>query len=321
MNELLISLTPDQSLQVALDALPAGADTPVRIRLSEGVWREKITLTRPNTTLEGAGADRTTILWDDAATDPMEGETGHRGTFRTATLRTDGEHITLRGLHIRNGAVPRERAGQAIALYADGDGFLCEDCRLSGAQDTLFTAPLPPREAQPGGFIGPKRFAPRVPQRQVYRRCRIEGDVDFIFGSAAAWFEDCDIVSIDGREDRSAPFGGYATAASTPEGQRYGYVFNRCRFLSEGCPDGSVYLGRPWRAFARTVLLRCELGAHIRPEGWHDWNKPTFPETGLYAEYACYGPGAAGERVPYARRLSDAEAEAYTLEQFLATAP
>ena len=98
-------------------------------------------------------------------------------------------------------------------------------------------------------------------------------------------------------------------------------MFNRCRFLSEGCPDGSVYLGRPWRAFARTVLLRCELGAHIRPEGWHDWNKPTFPETGLYAEYACYGPGAAGERVPYARRLSDAEAEAYTLEQFLATAP
>ena len=285
MNELLISLTPDQSLQAALDALPAGADTPVRIRLSEGAWREKITLTRPNTTLEGAGADRTTLPWDDAAT------------------------------------APRERAGQAIALYADGDGFLCEDCRLSGAQDTLFTAPLPPREAQPGGFIGPKRFAPRVPQRQVYRRCRIEGDVDFIFGSAAAWFEDCDIVSIDGRADRSAPFGGYATAASTPEGQRYGYVFNRCRFLSEGCPDGSVYLGRPWRAFARTVLLRCELGAHIRPEGWHDWNQPTFPETGLYAEYACYGPGAAGEPVPSARRLSDAEAEAYTLEEFLATAP
>lgn len=311
MPAYTLVLSPADSLQAALDSLPADPALSVHIRLTPGVWHEKITLARPNTTLEGAGPDETTILWQDAATDPMD-DIGHRGTFRTATLRTDGENITLRNLHIRNAAAPREKAGQAIALYADGDHFLCENCRLSGAQDTLFTAPLPPKEVQPNGFVGPKQFAPRVHQRQVYRHCRIEGDVDFIFGGAAAWFENCDIVSVDG---------GYATAASTPEGQRFGYVFHDCRFLAGGCAPHSVHLGRPWREYAKTVLLRCELGTHIRPEGWHDWGKKQFPETGFYAEYACFGPGSEGERAPYAHHLTDEEAAQYTLEAFLATEP
>lgn len=302
----------------ALAALPPYDGAPLCLELAPGEYREKVLLDRPRLVLRGAGTDKTVIRWQDGAKESLE-DGQPRGTFRTATVRVDAPHVTLQGLSIVNDCAPREKAGQAIALYADGDFFLCEGCRLRSFQDTLFTAPLPPKELQKNGFIGPKQFAPRLPQRHTYRRCRIEGDVDFIFGSAAAWFEACDIVSVDGRADRIAHAEGYATAASTPEGQRFGYVFSHCRFLGEGVAEGSVYLGRPWRDYAKTVLLHCELGPHIHPEGWHDWDKPAFHSAGLYAEYGCTGPGAAGERAPFARRLTENEAVAYTYEAFLAS--
>ena len=304
------------ALQRAIDSLPQDG-SPALLRLAPGVYREKVVLARPNTTLEGAGADCTRIVWGDAAY-TLLADGRKRGTFRTATLRTDAPCITLRGLTIENDAAPREAAGQAIALYADGDGLLCEDCRLLGAQDTLFTAPLPPREIEKDGFIGPKQHAPRVAQHHVYRRCLISGDVDFIFGGAAAWFDRCTIQNIDGRSDRSTPYVGYATAASTPEGQRFGYVFSHCRFVGEGVPDGSVYLGRPWREFAKTVLIDCELGAHIAPAGFHDWNKPAAHDTAFYAECGSFGPGASGERCAFSHALSREEADALTLSAFLA---
>ncbi|MDD7175491.1 MAG: pectinesterase family protein [Clostridiales bacterium] len=313
---LVLPNSGEGALQRAIDSLPQDG-SPALLRLAPGVYREKVVLARPNTTLEGAGADCTRIVWGDAAY-TLLADGRKRGTFRTATLRTDAPYITLRGLTIENDAAPREAAGQAIALYADGDGLLCEDCRLLGAQDTLFTAPLPPREIEKDGFIGPKQHAPRVAQHHVYRRCLISGDVDFIFGGAAAWFDRCTIQNIDGRSDRSTPYVGYATAASTPEGQRFGYVFSHCRFVDEGVPDGSVYLGRPWREFAKTVLIDCELGAHIAPAGFHDWNKPAAHDTAFYAECGSFGPGASGERCAFSHALSREEADALTLSAFLA---
>ncbi len=310
-----MTITPDQSLQAAIDSLPNDGSMCV-IKMTEGTWHEKIELCRPDTIILGAGMDKTHILWQDAATDPMD-DIGHRGTFRTATVRTDGKRIHLSQLHIGNTAGPRERVGQCIALYAEGDGLWCTDCRLTGGQDTLFTAPLPPRENLKNGFVGPKQFAPRVPQRQFFFDCRIEGDVDFIFGGASAWFGMCDIVSIDSRQQRDQPYCGYVTAASTPQGQPFGYVFRHCRFLGEGVPDGSVYLGRPWREYARTVLIECELGPHIHPEKWHDWGKKDFAKTGLYALYNCTGPGAQGGCAPFARMLTEDDMKGYGFEDFL----
>ena len=316
-SPIILSVRPGSgALQAALDRLPQDG-TPAVIRLAPGVYREKAVLARSHTTLEGASAGSTRIVWGDGAREILE-DGMKRGTFRTATLRTDGAHITLRRLTIENDAAPREKAGQAIALYADGDHLLVEDCVLRSFQDTLFTAPLPPKEIEKNGFIGPKQHAPRVAQHHVYRRCLISGDVDFIFGGAAAWFDRCTIQNIDGRSDRSTPYVGYATAASTPEGQRFGYVFSHCRFVSEGVPDGSVYLGRPWREFAKTVMIDCELGAHIAPAGFHDWNKPAAHDTAFYAECGSFGPGAAGERCAFSRALSREEAGSLTLSAFLA---
>jgi len=287
-------------------SLPAGEES-VLIRLEAGEYREKCMLTRGNVTVEGAGAELTRIVWDDGAYGLLEDGT-KRGTFRTATLMVFAPNVTLRNLTVHNAAAPREAVGQAIALYVDADFFACEDCRLLSFQDTLFTAPLPPKEIVPGGFVGPRQFAPRIPQRHVYRRCLIEGDVDFIFGGAAAWFEECEIRSVDGRGDRSAPYVGYATAASTPQGQKYGYVFNRCRFTHERLAPGSVYIGRPWRNYAQTLLIDCELAEHIHPDGFHDWDKKDAHATMRYGECRSRGPGAAKTRAPFVRLMPETAA-------------
>lgn len=299
--------SPDESLQRAVDSLPRDGQ-PALIRLGAGLWHEKVVLDRPFTALEGAGADSTVIRWADAAREILS-DGGKRGTFRTATLRTDGEGITLRGLTAENAAGPGETAGQAIALYADGEGFRCEDCVLRGRQDTLFTAPLPPREIEPGGFIGPKRDAPRVPQRHVYLSCRIEGDVDFIFGGADALFDRCAIVTVHTPEKAGWAVWGWCTAASTPEGQADGYRFLDCDFLAEdGVPDGSVFLGRPWREYARVALIRCRLGAHIHPAHWDDWGKEAFHRLGRFTETGCTGPGAAAPLMPaWARAMQNTD--------------
>lgn len=318
MTSYQIIFPGKDALARAIAQLPADDGTPAVIHLSPGIYREKAVLARANTVLQGESAASTRIVWGDGAKG-IQPDGIKRGTFRTATLRTDAPGITLRGLTIENDASPRETAGQAIALYADGDGLLVEDCALESHQDTLFTAPLPPKEIEKNGFAGPKQFAPRIPQRQTFRRCRIRGDIDFIFGGAAAWFEQCDLVSVDGRADRREPCLGFVAAPSTPENQPFGYVFSHCRFLSEACPPGSVYIARPWREWAKAVLLHCELGAHIAGEGFDDWGKTLARKTSFFAEYGSFGPGASMERASFARFLSAREAAAITYRKFMET--
>lgn len=298
------------TIGAAIDALMSHDDglAPALIRIAPGEYWERVAIRRPNVTLEssmaplhGCGAverpgDAVRIVCDFGAFMPSpDGVGSRRGTFRTATVFVDAHDVTLRNLVIANDAGPGEEAGQAVALYADGDRILVDDCTLIGHQDTLFTGPLPPKEMQLGGFIGPKRFAPRIVGRQCYRRCRILGDIDFIFGSARAFFEDCEIRSV-------GP--GFATAASTPEDEPYGYVFSRCRFtatspfddeqareFSPTVPDGSVALGRPWRDWAKVVLVDCSMGRHIRVAGWDDWGKSNAR---IHAQFEAINPSGPG---------------------------
>lgn len=308
LSEALASLVPD------------GAE-PATIMLEAGEYREKVTVSRPYVTLCGSSPQDTVLSFGDYAYQTM-GDGSRRGTFRSYTLFLDSHDITLENLTVRNTAAPRSRVGQAIALYADGDRIMVNNCRLEGFQDTLFTGPLPPTPLLPGGFTGPKEFAERIAGRQYYKNCYICGDIDFIFGSAAAYFENCEIASvfsgIPGPDDGGHPnVCGYVAAASTPKGHPYGYVFHKCRFTGN-CPAESVYLGRPWRNFARTVLIDCFLGGHIRREGFDDWDKPEAHDTVFYAEYRSAGPGASpGARAPFVRQLTDREAEDYRKDTVL----
>lgn len=215
------------------------------------------------------------------------------GTFRTYTVLVDGNNVTFKNCVFENIAGPGEKVGQAVALYLDGDNICLEDCVLRGHQDTLFLAPLPEKEIIPGGFLGPKQFAPRYHRVVHFRNCLIEGGVDFIFGGATAYFENCEFRSVEA---------GYVFAPSTPEAVDEGFVARNCRFTAkEDVPEASCYIARPWRNFAKVCLENCYLGEHIHPLGWNDWDKKEAHATVNFTEKASYGPAANMARPAYVK--------------------
>lgn len=303
------------TIQEAIDSIPMDNTTPITLLIQPGRYEEKLTINRSYLTLVGEDPSSTILSFQDHAKMQMPDGSKY-GTFRSYTCFIDAHDITIRNLTLENSSGSGRIVGQALALYADGDRLFFENCHLLGHQDTLFTAPLPPAAVQKNGFVGPKEHAERINGRHYYKNCLISGDVDFIFGSATAYFEHCEIYSL-ADINRPSLNQGYVTAASTPEGQSYGYVFFQCHFTSN-CPPHSVYLGRPWRNYAKTILLECQLEEHIKEEGWHDWDKEEAHSQTFYAEYNSSGPGAAPEkRVDWSHQLTKEESLLYTKEKVL----
>ncbi|MDD3334523.1 MAG: pectinesterase family protein [Eubacteriales bacterium] len=281
-------------------------DQDVLIKISGGVYREKVFCEKRRIHLMGAGSETTRLEWDDSGY-RLHPDGRKMGTFRSYTLFLGGEDCKVSGLTIANTAGDGEQAGQALAVYADADRVWMEDVRLVGCQDTLFCGPLPDQVRLPNGFLGPRMLAPRRLSRQYYHRCQITGDIDFIFGGADAVFDDCMIRS----RDRGKAVNGYITA---PSGRKdgLGFVFRNCRMVSDAEP-GTVYLGRPWRAYGKTTLIRCQLGKHIILSGWDDWDNVENHQTASFAEYGCTGEGAITEqRVPWCKVGDLAQAELIT---------
>lgn len=301
------------SIQEALDSLPSDNPSETILFIHKGIYKERLTITVPYVTFLGESRDDTILTYDRYAQMPSD-DIGKLGTFRSYSCLIDTHDFTARHITFENTAGPGTKVGQALALYADGDRLHFFDCRFLGGQDTLFTAPLPPKEIEPNGFIGPKQSAPRRTGRHYYQNCYIEGDIDFIFGGAAAFFDHCELFS----KYTGQSVNSYVTAASTPEGQKYGYVFDHCRFTSD-CPPHSCYLGRPWREYAKTVLTHCWIGEHICPEGWHDWGKTTAHKTAYYAEYQNAGPGAdINARPAWIHKITPEESLSFQKSQVLA---
>jgi pectinesterase len=301
-----------KSIGEALRSLPTDYTGEKVLYIHKGFYEEQIAVTVPHVTFVGEDAKNTILSYGLYARMPMEDGT-KRGTFRTYSCLIDTHDFTARNLTFENSAGIGTDVGQALALYGDGDRLFFENCRFLGNQDTLFTGPLPPKEIEPNGFIGPKQHSPRINGRHYYKNCYLEGDIDFIFGSATAYFEDCTFFSkYTGMEISS-----YVTAASTPKGQEFGYVMANCRFESN-CPPDNAYLGRPWREYGKTVLINCYMDDHICKEGWHDWNKEAAHKHSFYGEYGSYGPGAVMEKRPdWIHRLTEADLKRFTKEAVL----
>ena len=270
------------SVSEAVLAVPY--DCRAEIHIGPGTYREKLVCEKQDIALLGAGMDRTRIVWGDGGRLPHpDGRPIH--TFRSYTAFFSGEGLRVENLTIENDAGPGAEVGQAVAAYVDSARAFFADVRLLGNQDTLFCAPLPEKEREKDGFLGPRGLAPRRPTAQYYRNCQIAGDIDFIFGGADALFEQCTLRTVDNHIPHS-----YVTAPSG-KADGLGFVFWDCDFVSD-CPAGSVYLGRPWRPEGKTAVLDCRLGAHIAPEGFSPWNDRTDTNLAAFAEAGSNGPGA-----------------------------
>lgn len=272
-----------RTLQEAIESARAFMDYTVTIYVKNGVYKEKVIVPSwvENIDIIGEDRDKTIITYDDHA------NINKMGTFRTYTVKVEGSDITFKNLTIENNAA---QLGQAVALHTEGDRLKFINCRILGNQDTIYTG---------AKFI-----------RLYFKDCYIDGTTDFIFGPSTALFEDCIIHS-----KRNS----YVTAASTPKEAKYGYVFKHCKLTAEPGVD-KVYLGRPWRPYAYTLFIECELGKHIVLAGWHNWGKQSNEETARYMEYKNTGEGAnASERVAWSKQLTKKEAEAVTVDAIFRT--
>lgn len=271
------------SISEAVLAVPY--EQEAEIRVAPGTYREKLVCEKRRVTLRGAGAERTRLVWGDGGKLPHpDGRPTH--TFRSYTAFFSGEAVTVEDMTIENDAGPGSEAGQAIAAYVDSARAVFRRVRLLGNQDTLFCAPLPEKEREKDGFLGPRVLAPRRASAQYYEACEVAGDIDFIFGGADALFEQCTLRTVNNGLPHS-----YVTAPSGGA-DGLGFVFWNCDFVSD-CAAGTVYLGRPWRPTGRTAVLNCRLGAHIAPDGFCGWNDRADRDLACFIEAGSTGPGAA----------------------------
>ena len=304
----------DRSVQAAVDALEDRADRERILLIRRGIYRERVVINKPRVRLIGEDPESCEIVWNGCAKDP-DAQGREKGTFLSFSVLTAAPDITLENLTIRNDAGDGRLVGQAVALYAAGDRNIVRNCRLLAHQDTLFCGPLMPRVEDE---IAPRRAkaecvpsvsdCPETESRLYFERCLIQGDVDFIFGSYRSFFEECEL--------RMNERGGWYTAANTAEGQPWGLVFRHCHLTGE-CGPRMAYLGRPWRAFARTVFLDCEMDACVSPVGFVDWDEFRVV-TDRLGEGGTRGEGAApSARHPKSRLWTPGEAAAVTPELVL----
>jgi pectinesterase len=259
------------TIQEAINAVPdfrKNVRTTIYVR--KGEYKEKLVIPESKINISLIGETGAVITNDDYANKKNRfGE--NMGTSGSSTVYIYAPDFYAENITFRNtsGAV-----GQAVACFVSGDRAFFKNCRFLGFQDTLYTYD--------------------ADSRQYYEDCYIEGTVDFIFGWSTAVFNRCHIHSIGN---------GYVTAPATLADTKYGYVFYDCTLTAADGVD-KVYLSRPWRPNAQAVYIRCNLGKHIVPEGWNNWNKKDAEKTVTYAEYQSTGEGASpSTRAKFGKQL------------------
>lgn len=276
-----------KTIQEAINAIPDNSKDITIVFIKNGIYKEKLVLpdTKSNVHFIGESVWGTVLTYDDYAS-RKDSAGNNIGTSGSASFCIYGAGFRAENITFENGAGP---VGQAVAVRVTGDKAVFINCRFLGFQDTLYTH--------------------GADSRQYYYGCYIEGTVDFIFGSSTALFDSCTIY---GKR------GGYYTAASTPEGKQYGYVFMHCNIIGDA-PAHSFFLGRPWRPYAKTVFLHCNIAGTVLPAGWHNWGRTDNERTTFYAEYDNRGEGAVTtDRVAWSHQLTTTEASNYTITEIFA---
>jgi len=278
------------SVKEAIESVPENNTEPVTIYVRKGTYKEKVRIdeSRPFITLIGEDKEETVITYDDYLNKVGAFNIVLTEHSAVATVNVTADDFTAENITFENSAGSIERA---MALYVKGDRNVYRNCRITGYQDTLYV----------NG------------NRQYFENCYISGCTDFIYGGSVAVFNKCTIYS--DKKDRES--GGYITAASTAEDEKFGFVFIDCK-LDGNTPKESTYLGRPWQRSPAVAYINCTMGEHINPAGWHNWGDEAREKTARYYEYNSKGSGAnIDARVKWSKQLTEDEAAEYTVENVL----
>lgn len=290
-----------KTVQEAVNMAPDNEwDKRFVIKINEGVYEEtvRVPFEKKNVVFLGDGMGKTVITGSL--------NTGLLGitTYNTATVGVVGDRFMARDITFENKAGPD--AHQAVAFRSDSDLSILENCEFLGNQDTLYAHSL----------------------RQYYRSCRVEGNVDFIFGNSAAVFQDSTILV---RPRQQNPTKGETNAVTahgrTDPAQSTGFVFQNC--VINGTEDymklyfsnpkvHKNYLGRPWKEYSRTVFVHCTMEALINPDGWLPWSGEFALSTLYYGEFENSGPGAnISHRVSWSSQIPKEHVLVYSPQNFI----
>lgn len=267
-----------RTVQEAINRVPDNNLKRFVIEIKPGTYTEQVRVpaNKPYISLIGSDAKKTLLTFNLS-----NKEAG--STSASYSTYIGGHDFYAENLTFENSF---GEGSQAVAVLTEADRIVFRRCRFLGWQDTLYTK---------NG-------------RQYYQDCYIEGRVDFIFGQAAAYFENCEIHS-KGDGYITAPM---RFAADEPAG----LIFSNCHLTGSNTKDG-VYLGRPWRDYGRTVFIDTRMDTQVRPEGWHHW-LPEREKTAYLAEFRSTGPGSNDPaRVKWSHQLTELEARAFKPENFL----
>ncbi|XP_041013121.1 probable pectinesterase/pectinesterase inhibitor 21 [Juglans microcarpa x Juglans regia] len=255
-----------KTINEALVDIPKNNNKTFVIYIKAGVYQEHVMLDKHMThvTMIGDGPTKTKITGNKNFVDGTP-------TFKTATVSAIGSNFVAKNIGFENSAGAAKH--QAVALRVQSDMSIFFNCQMDGYQDTLYAHT----------------------HRQFYRDCTISGTIDFIFGNAAAVFQNCKmivrkpmdnqqcIVTAQGRIDRREP-----TAL----------VLQGCTFTAEPAylplkDKNKAFLGRPWKQYSRTIIMQSHIEGFIQPEGWLPWMGDFALNTLFYTEVENDGPGAA----------------------------
>ncbi|WP_051624241.1 pectinesterase family protein [Clostridium akagii] len=317
-----------KTITEALSKAPKSSKTEYIIFIKSGRYNEKITVDKPNITLIGQNMSKTKITFA-AANSMLKPDGTTYGTFGSASVSVIAENFKAENLtfenafdYLKNKSKPdndqtKLANPQAVALSFDNgcNRAYIKDCIITGYQDTLY--------ANSGTLY--------------FTNCYIAGCIDFIFGAGQAFFNKCDIVSLDMGSNTN---NGYITAASTNILNKYGFVFYKCT-IKKGhnkITDHTVSLGRPWHpttsfpngtreadpnAVGSVIYMNCTMFSHITINGWEKMQGRDkkgdliwfMPETSRFYEYENKGPGVAQN--PSRKQLSKKEAKNCTEKNVL----
>jgi len=284
------------TIQEAVNSVRDLLQQRVFIHIKKGTYHEKLIIPSWKTKISLIGEDKenTIITNSDYSGKANLGGKDAFGkdkfsTYTSYTVLVQGNDFIAENLTIENAS---GLVGQAVALHVEGDRCEVKNCKILGHQDTLYAA--------------------TEGSRQLYLDCYIEGTTDFLFGEATVVFQNCTIKSLTS---------SYITAAATTPRQAFGFVLIDCKLIADTNAK-KVYLGRPWRPYAKTVYINCDMGSHILPEGWNPWKGdamwPDKEKTAYYAEYGNKGAGASTtNRVDWSKQLTSQEAQQYTIANIL----
>jgi pectin methylesterase-like acyl-CoA thioesterase len=274
------------TVQGAIDFVPQNNTHRVVITVGSGTYNEIVYVRSNKPILTITGQDRAQTVIQYANNSNFNGAVS--GNFRTM-FGVDANDFVLTNITLHN--TTPHGGSQAEAFRSGSQRILLNHVNLMSYQDTLLL--------QGKGFVNDSY---------------IEGDVDFMWGTGAVFFQNCELKAVTSN--------GYYTMIRNPQGVN-GDIFVNCRLTRANDSITGSYLARidpNVFPYSQVVYINCAMDAHIRPVGWL-LNNATLAPNVQFWEYNSTDLGGnaldVSQRAAVSRQLSAEEAAPWSDPAFV----